>query len=102
DLAYLQQRNIKPMAWSPLGGGALFDGGNEKLLSRLGEIAEANGTDMAAVAVAWLLAHPAGIIPVMGTKRLSRIATLGAALSVPMDRESWFELYTLARGEEVA
>lgn len=102
DLAYLQQRSIAPMAWSPLGGGALFGSDNSALLGRLGELAAASDTDMAAVAVAWLLAHPARIMPVLGTNRLSRIQTISDATKVEMDRERWFELYTLARGEEVA
>ncbi|MEO1576200.1 MAG: aldo/keto reductase, partial [Pseudomonadota bacterium] len=101
DIAYLQERGIAPMAWSPLGGGSLFANSDEGLRTRLAELAEAAGTDMAAVAVAWLLAHPARIMPVMGTNRLDRIATLGDALKVPMDRETWFELYTHALGREV-
>ena len=62
---------------------------------------EAHGVDTTAVAIAWLLAHPAGIIPVLGTNSPERIAALGQALTVDMDRQSWFELYTLAQGHEV-
>ncbi|MGB3456318.1 MAG: aldo/keto reductase [Litorimonas sp.] len=101
DLAYLQRRGLPPMAWSPLGGGALFGPDHPALRTRLEEIAADTGTDASAVAVAWLLAHPARILPVMGTNRLQRIQRLGDALRVPMDRERWFELYTLARGQEV-
>ncbi|MEM9344266.1 MAG: aldo/keto reductase [Pseudomonadota bacterium] len=101
DIAYLQERGIAPMAWSPLGGGSLFANSDDALRKRLAEIAKAAGTDMASVAVAWLLAHPARIMPVMGTNRLDRIASLGDALKVPMDRETWFELYTHALGREV-
>ena len=56
---------------------------------------------MAALAVAWLLAHPAGILPVMGTNTLSRIATLTDAFNVQLDREDWFILYQAALGHEV-
>lgn len=101
DLAFLQERRIVPMAWSPLGGGSLFSGANSALTSRLDELGRACGTDAAAVAVKWLLHHPARIIPVMGTNALSRIAMLSKAIDVPMDRETWFELYTLAAGKEV-
>ncbi|MYH58822.1 MAG: oxidoreductase, partial [Boseongicola sp. SB0675_bin_26] len=55
----------------------------------------------AAVAVAWLLAHPAGILPVMGSNRIDRIRMFGDALKVDMDRESWFELYASATGADV-
>ena len=100
DLAFLQERRIAPMAWSPLGGGGLMtaDGPVQAALDR---IAAEQGVDRAAVAVAWLLAHPAGILPVMGTNTLSRIASLSDALRVKLDRQTWFELYTLALGHEV-
>ncbi|MDH3263384.1 MAG: aldo/keto reductase, partial [Paracoccaceae bacterium] len=64
-------------------------------------IGKAQGVDAAAVAVAWLLAHPAQILPVMGTNNLSRIRTLADAAKVELDRETWFELYTAALGREV-
>ncbi|MEP2028519.1 MAG: aldo/keto reductase [Paracoccaceae bacterium] len=102
DVAYLQERGIAPMAWSPLGGGGLFRNENNMLLNALRSVADQNGVDEAAVAVAWLLAHPAGILPVLGTNNLSRIQTIGDAAKVEIDREAWFEIYTAARGSEVA
>lgn len=101
DVAYLQERKVAPMAWSPLGGGSLFSQDNKDLLDALKVIGEANGVDETAVAVAWLLAHPARIMPVMGTNSLDRIGKISDALKVKMDRETWFELYTAALGNEV-
>lgn len=101
DLAYLQERMVPPMAWSPLGGGALFSAHNVDLLAALRRIGEEQGVDESAVAMAWLLHHPAGILPVAGTNRLERIARLGTAMAVKIDRQAWFELYTLATGREV-
>ena len=101
DVAYLQERKVAPMAWSPLGGGSLFSKDNNNLLDVLKVISEANGVDETAVAVAWLLAHPARIMPVMGTNSLDRIGKISDALKVKMDRETWFELYTAALGNEV-
>jgi predicted oxidoreductase len=101
DLAFLQERGLKPMAWSPLGGGSLFSAGHAGLLSSLEKIADARGVDVTAVALAWLLRHPAGIIPVVGTNNLDRIATVADAARVRMDRQTWFELYTAALGHEV-
>lgn len=102
DVAYLQERGIPIMAWSPLGGGALVAGAAESgLVNCLETIAKANDVDRAAVAVAWLLAHPARILPVMGTNTLSRIARFSDAFKVAMDRQTWFELYTAALGHEV-
>lgn len=102
DLAFLQERGIAPMAWSPLAGGHLRAEASGGLSARMDEIGKAAGTDWTAVAVAWLLHHPARIIPVLGTNTLSRIATISDAQRVPMDRQTWFELLTLAQGHEVA
>jgi len=57
--------------------------------------------DVATLAVAWLLAHPARIMPVMGTNNLDRIARIGVAVGLQIDRETWFEIYTAAIGSEV-
>lgn len=100
DLAHLQQHHISPMAWSPLGGGSLMTE-DSRVAVQLDAVAQAQGVDRAAVAVAWLLAHPAGILPVMGTNTLSRIATFSDAFKVEMDRQTWFELYEAANGQEV-
>ncbi|MEL7212647.1 MAG: aldo/keto reductase [Pseudomonadota bacterium] len=101
DLAFLQRHGVAPMAWSPLGGGGLFGADNAALRTALTTIGEAHGIDDAAVAVAWLLAHPANILPVMGTNNISRIKALSDAFKVEMDRETWFALYTHALGHEV-
>jgi predicted oxidoreductase len=100
DVAYLQERGIAPMAWSPLGGGALMTADND-LGRAMDAVAKADGVDRAAVAVAWLLAHPARILPVMGTNNINRIKGFSDALKVDMTRERWFELYTAALGDEV-
>ena len=102
DLAYLQERGILAMAWSPLGGGALVRRASANLHDALNVLAERSGVDTAAVALAWLLAHPAGILPVLGTNRIDRIHAASDAFGVPMGRQTWFELYTAALGREVA
>jgi len=101
DIAYLQQHRIPPMAWSPLAGGALFAPENRALHDTLAEIAARQDADVAALVVAWLMAHPARIIPVMGTNNLDRIGQIGRAAELIIDRETWFEIYTAAIGEEV-
>ncbi len=102
DVAFAHRTRRAIMAWSPLGGGSLMAESRPELTRLLREIGTANGTDAAAVAVAWLLAHPAGILPVMGTNTLSRIASLSDAFKVAMDRQTWFALYQAALGHEVA
>lgn len=100
DLAYLQQHRIVPMAWSPLAGGSLF--GGSALGLKLVEMAERFSVDPAALAVAWLLKHPARIMPILGSNNIQRIEGFSQALEVELDRQSWFELFEAANGGEVA
>ena len=100
DLAFHQKNKQPIMAWSPLGGGALMteQGAVQTVLD---EIAAEQGVDRAAVATAFLLAHPANIIPVMGTNNLERIGKIGDAMKVKLDRITWYRLYEAALGTEV-
>ncbi len=101
DIAFHQQHNTALMAWSPLAGGSLMQSGHP-VNATLNRIASEQGVDPSSVAIAWLLAHPVGIVPVLGTNSLQRIAKLDEALRVEMDRVTWYELYTAALGWEVA
>lgn len=100
DLAFHQRLGTKLMAWSPLGGGSLISESG-KLGALLDELAQEAGVDRSAVAVAFLLAHPAGLLPVMGTNNIDRIAKISDALNVRLDRETWYRLYEAALGTEV-
>jgi predicted oxidoreductase len=107
QIAHAQQHHMPVMAWSPLGGGRLHSqashGGTAaaRLASKLQALAQSSGTDTTAVAMAWLMHHPVGVLPVMGSNQLDRIGAFAQALKVPMDRQTWFELYELANGHEV-
>jgi len=98
---------MPPMAWSPLGGGRLFSQAQQagsaaaRLAPRLAELAQGCGQDASAVALAWLLHHPAQVLPVLGSNQPERIRAMAAATRVPMDRQTWFELYELANGHAV-
>ncbi|MEM0908977.1 MAG: aldo/keto reductase, partial [Pseudomonadota bacterium] len=89
DLAEIMERSMAPMAWSPLAGGALFESENAALLFALQKIGDRFAVDATAVALAWLLAHPAKILPVVGTNTMPRIRALSDALKVEMDRQTW-------------
>lgn len=103
SLAQAQQLHAPPMAWSPLAAGAIL--GNGEAATRLRPALERIGGEFGvgpdAVAIAWLLAHPARILPILGTNDLARIARLSDCLKVKLDRETWYELWTLAAGQEV-
>lgn len=100
DLAFHQRQADPVMAWSPLGGGSLMSGDSE-LTQRLDRLAADAGVERSAVVIAFLLHHPATIIPVMGTNTLARIETISDALKVQLDRESWFWLYEAAMGQPI-
>ena len=101
DLSFHQRQERAVMAWSPLGGGSLMSN-DGKIGAVMDEIAAEFDVDRAAVAVAFLLAHPAKILPVMGTNNLERIGKISDALKVTLDRVNWYRLYEAALGQEVA
>jgi predicted oxidoreductase len=107
QLAHAQQHGMPVMAWSPLGGGRLHAQASTpgtaaaRLAPKLAALAQAAGTDTTAVAMAWLMHHPVQVLPVMGSNQLERIAVFADAARVPMDRQTWYELYELANGHEV-
>lgn len=100
DLAYLQQQGIAPMAWSPLGGGNLFKNPQSSLHQTLDSLAKDYDVQPAAIAIAWLLRHPAQILPIMGSNNIHRIKQFSEALRVELNRETWFELLQAATGHE--
>jgi predicted oxidoreductase len=101
---------ITPMAWSPLAGGLIGAGAKrllpaqqvyrpEKFLPTLEEIAKERDTSRTIVALAWLLKHPAKIMPVIGSSNPERIRDAVKATELELTREEWYRLFTAARGE---
>jgi predicted oxidoreductase len=101
EVAWMQEKAVPIMAWSPLAGGRLFGPEGAAVREVLTRVGQEAGVGPEAVAVAWLLRHPALILPVMGTNNLRRIKGLSDALKVTLDRQTWFEIYTAALGHEV-
>lgn len=100
-------KNIIPMAWSPLGGGNLFAMAEEderaKRIIAVAEIlGEKYGVAPDQILLSWLLQHPSGIIPVLGTSKAERIKKAMEATKVIMDRQEWFMLWRASTGHEVA
>jgi predicted oxidoreductase len=105
NMEFLQKHKIKPMAWSPLAGGGLFKPQSDKehrLHSVLKEIAAAlNVESIDQVMYAWLLKHPAGIMPIVGSQHINRIKSAVDALEVEMSLEQWYKIYIASKGEEL-
>lgn len=102
-LAEMQRDKLQAMAWSPLAGGELFSSSDaaKRVQPFLQKLASPHGGRIDLVAIAWLLRHPAQIIPVLGTNNLNRIDGIAGACDIEMDRETWFELWVAATGQEV-
>ena len=99
-----QRLRLAPMAWSPLAGGRLFHGEDERAKRvrwMLGELAAELDAAPDQVALAWLLAHPAGIVPILGSGKVDRLRAGAAACDLALDRQRWFRLWTASTGEDV-
>ncbi|MEK9998138.1 MAG: aldo/keto reductase [Cryomorphaceae bacterium] len=88
---------IVPMAWSPLGGGDL----PAALVQELKKWADEFGTTPQVIALAWLMQHPAGILPVIGTTKEDHLVKSKEALSIKLDRQQWYSIYQASTGVRI-
>ncbi len=101
ELDQAMMLGLTPMAWSPLGGGRLAspESAREKAVAAaLDSVAQAQGVSRTIAAYSWLMAHPAGIIPIIGSQQASRIAEGAQALTVRWTRQDWYAVLVAARG----
>lgn len=104
-LDYCQSQKIVPMGWSPLGGGNIFNSTLErdKRIVAVSQFLSIKYMVSASqILLAWLLQHPSGIIPVLGTANALRVKEAMGAISIKITREEWFMLWRASTGEEVA
>ncbi len=104
---------ITPLAYSPVGRGWLTGQREvpadhhqhaviERILTVMKELAPAyGGASPAQFAVSWLLKHPAGIIPLVGSTNVMHIKEAAAAVNVQLTRQDWYKLWVAARGTNV-
>ena len=106
-LDYCRLHDIRVQAWSPLASGKLAstsefsDPAVRDTATLLRQLADAKGVTPEAIQLAWLLRHPAGIQPIVGTTDPVRLVACAAADEVPLSREEWYALFTAARGGRV-
>jgi predicted oxidoreductase len=106
-LDYCRLHDLRMQAWSPLAGGKLAttsefaDPVIRATSALLHQLAEEKGVTPEAIQLAWLLRHPAGIQPIVGTTDPVRLAACCAADGVTLSREEWYALFTAARGTRV-
>lgn len=100
-LEYCRLKDITIQAWSPFQYG-FFEGvflDNPKfpeLNAVINRIASEKGVTNSAVAVAWILRHPAKIQTIVGTTNKERLKAICKASDVQLSREQWYEIYRAA------
>ena len=99
-----QQLGLRPMIWSPLGGGRLFTGEDaqaRRVREEMSAIAMRLGVSLATLAFAWVLRHPSRPHPITGTGRLEGLREAVAALDVRLEPEDWYAIWTASKGHPV-
>ncbi|MCS6833537.1 MAG: aldo/keto reductase, partial [Flammeovirgaceae bacterium] len=101
-----QRLRLAPMAWSPLGSGKIFqsppqDAQTHRLQNALHPIGQKYCVGYDTILLAWLLRHPARIIPILGTTHPDRFRSAMASLDLRLTDEEWFEIWKASSGEEI-
>jgi predicted oxidoreductase len=100
-LEYCRLKDITIQAWSPFQFG-FFEGvflDNDKfpeLNKKINQIAETKGVSNTAIAIAWILRHPAKIQPIVGTTNSKRLKDICKSSQIELTRQEWYEIYRLA------
>ncbi|MBJ6528886.1 aldo/keto reductase family oxidoreductase [Enterobacter hormaechei] len=102
-LDQLQQLRIRPMAWSCLGGGRLFnDEAFQPLRNKLETVArELNAESIEQVVYAWILRLPSKPLPIIGSGKIERVRAALVAEELDMSRQQWFRIRKAALGYDV-
>jgi predicted oxidoreductase len=95
---------VKPMAWSPLGGGHVFSGTDAqsvRLREVLSALGDQYGVPMDAIMYSWLFVHPLRMIVVTGTTNIERIRLATDALDIKLTYDEWYTILAASRGYDV-
>jgi predicted oxidoreductase len=104
ELDQAMMLGLTPLAWSPLGGGRLANPESDRdtaVATELDRVASAQGVSRTVAAYSWLMAHPAGIIPIVGSQQPERIVEAVEAYKVRWSRQDWYAVFVAARGERL-
>jgi predicted oxidoreductase len=90
------------LAWSPLGGGRIAQPENDAralaVVKVLDEVAALHGVSRTTIAYAWVLAHPAKPMPLVGTQNVTRIIETRDVANVTLSRSQWYQILVASRG----
>lgn len=95
--------DLVPLAWSPLGGGGIVTGKGirTELAVALDRLAVREAVDRAAIALAFVLAHPSRPVAIVGSQNIDRLTSSNAALRVSLDRQDTYDLIQASEGQEL-
>lgn len=100
-LEYCQLNDIQIQAWSSLMAswedGTFIDNPKyEKLNQKLQELADEYNVNKNAIAIAWILKHPANIVPIVGTTSIEHLKQICEAQNINISKKQWYDLYLAA------
>lgn len=102
SLDHMMTQGIQPMAWSPIG--KVFKDKSDatyRIHAVLNRLCEEYQATKDQIVLAWLMTHPSGIIPVVGTTQKERLATAAKAAEINLSEIHWFELLVASQGHKV-
>lgn len=106
-LDYCRAENIGLQAWSPLDEGQLFTLVGEPpphlhdIATYALQLASEKSVSITEILLAWILRHPAGIVPLIGTTNIERLQMSARAVDVSLSRAEWYGLLEKAQGAAV-
>ncbi|MBA2479940.1 MAG: aldo/keto reductase [Planctomycetes bacterium] len=105
---YCRLHGIRIQAWGPMASGRALGSisadappRDQELARVVRAIAATKGVQPEAIPIAWLLRHPAGIQPIIGSTDPARIAAATAADGIALSREEWYALHIAGRGSRL-
>lgn len=104
-LTYMRMKHMTLQAWSPFqvgfyGGVFMNDDGYPTLNSVVNRLSAEKNVSPSAIAIAWILRHPAKIQPMVGTTNAARLQDICTACNVTLSRAEWYELYRATLSDE--
>lgn len=97
-----QRLRVSPMAWGPLRGGRLLRDDGEQIVRVRDEIAavgaEHGGASVDQIALAWVMRHPANLVPILGTGKAERVRAAVDAVGIDLSREQWLRVWVASTG----
>lgn len=102
DLDHMMLHGIQPMAWNPLGSVFREDTPQTQRLKKLMfDLIEKYNASADQLLLAWIMKHPAGVLPVIGTTNPDRVANSVKAVGMELELEDWFAIHEASLGHEV-